>query len=146
MTRSDLRGGRVLVVDDEEGVRTYLAEALERAGHDVTQAADGSAALRLARVEPFDVVLTDLRMPEIDGMTVVRTIRTEQPDVEVIVLTAFGEVSTAVEHPSIRRRQPPTCRRAARYRSADTLRKAKALRPSRLIGPSRCVHRWALTA
>jgi two-component system, NtrC family, response regulator AtoC len=50
-----------------------------------------------AREEPFDVVLTDLRMPGTDGMTVVRTVRTEQPDVEVIVLTAFGDVATAVE-------------------------------------------------
>ncbi len=89
--------GRVLVVDDEEGVRTFLAESLERAGHDVTQAADGAVALRLAREEPFDVVITDLNMPAVDGMTVVRTLRSEQPDVEVAVLTAFGDVPTAVE-------------------------------------------------
>jgi two-component system response regulator AtoC len=89
--------GRVLVVDDEEGVRTFLAESLERAGHDVTQAADGAAALKLAREEPFDVVITDLHMPAVDGMTVVRTLRREQPDVEIVVLTAFGDVPTAVE-------------------------------------------------
>jgi len=89
--------GRVLVADDEEGVRTFLAESLERAGHEVTQVADGAAAVRSAREEPFDVVLTDLRMPGVDGMTVVRTVRTEQPDVEVIVLTAHGDVATAVE-------------------------------------------------
>jgi DNA-binding NtrC family response regulator len=88
---------RILVVDDEEGVRTFLAETLERAGHDVTQVADGAEALRAAREEPFDVVLTDLHMPKVDGMTVVRTLRTEQPDVEVIILTAFGDVATAVE-------------------------------------------------
>src|SRR5271154_1254915 len=97
MKSSETRGGRVLVADDEEGVRTFLAETLERAGHDVTQVADGAAALRAAREEPFDVVLTDLRMPGTDGMAVVRSVRTEQPDVEVIVLTAFGDVATAVE-------------------------------------------------
>jgi DNA-binding NtrC family response regulator len=86
-----------LVADDEEDVRTFLAEALERSGHEVIQVADGAAAVRAAREEPFDIVLTDLRMPESDGMTVVRTVRTEQPDVEVIVLTAFGDVATAVE-------------------------------------------------
>ena len=91
------RTGRVLVVDDDEGIRSFVAESLERDGHDVVTAADGKAALAAAREEPFDVVITDLRMPEVDGMTVVRTLRTEQPDVELVVLTAFGEVATAVE-------------------------------------------------
>ncbi len=97
MRSADARVGRVLVADDEEGVRTFLAEALERSGHEVVQVTDGARAVRAAREEPFDVVLTDLRMPGTDGMTVVRTVRTEQPDVEVIVLTAFGDVATAVE-------------------------------------------------
>jgi DNA-binding NtrC family response regulator len=97
MKSPETRVGRILVADDEEDVRTFLAESLERAGHDVTQVADGATALRAAREGPFDVVLTDLRMPGTDGMTVVRTVRTEQPDVEVIVITAFGDVATAVE-------------------------------------------------
>ena len=97
MKPPEKRVGRVLVADDEEGVRTFLAESLERDGHEVTQVSDGAAAVRAAREEPFDVVLTDLRMPGTDGMTVVRTVRTEQPDVEVIVITAFGDVVTAVE-------------------------------------------------
>jgi DNA-binding NtrC family response regulator len=97
MKSSEKRLGRILVAEDEEGVRTFLAETLERAGHEVTQVADGASALRAAHEEPFDVVLTDLRMPGTDGMAVVRTVRTEQPDVEVIVLTAFGDVATAVE-------------------------------------------------
>jgi len=91
------RAGRILVVDDEEGVRAFLAESLEREGHDVVQAEDGEAALRAAREEPFDVVITDLKMPREGGMAVVRALRTEQPDVELIVLTAHGDVSTAVE-------------------------------------------------
>ena len=91
------RPGRILVADDEEGVRSFLAESLERDGHEVVQVADGAAALAAAREEPFDVVLTDLKMPHLDGMSVVRTLRTEQPNVELVVLTAFGDVSTAVE-------------------------------------------------
>jgi DNA-binding NtrC family response regulator len=78
MKGSERSGRRILVADDEEGVRTFLA-------------------IRAAHEEPFDVVVTDLRMPEADGMAVVHVVRTEQPDVEVIVLTAFGDVSTAVE-------------------------------------------------
>jgi DNA-binding NtrC family response regulator len=86
-----------LVVDDEEGIREFVAESLERDAHDVVQAENGRRALAAAREEPFDVVITDLRMPELDGMTLVRTLRTEQPDVELVVLTAFGDVATAVE-------------------------------------------------
>ncbi|MBX7197518.1 MAG: sigma-54 dependent transcriptional regulator [Sandaracinaceae bacterium] len=91
------RRGRVLVIDDEEGVRSFLAESLERDGHEVEQAEDGAAGLRAARDEPFDVVITDLKMPKVDGMGVVRALRVEQPDVELIVLTAHGDVSSAVE-------------------------------------------------
>ena len=88
---------RVLVADDEEGIREFLAESLEKEGHEIVQAADGAEALSLARAEPFDVIVTDLKMPKLDGMSLVRTLRTEQPDVEIIVLTAFGDVATAVE-------------------------------------------------
>jgi two-component system response regulator AtoC len=96
-TKSSERRARILVVDDEEGVRTFIAESLERDDHEVVQAADGAEALQAAREEPFDVVITDLRMPKMDGMSLVRALRTEQPDVELVVLTAFGDVGTAVE-------------------------------------------------
>jgi DNA-binding NtrC family response regulator len=89
--------GRVLVAEDEAGVRTFLVETLEGAGHDVVGVSDGDAALAGLRDGGFDVLLTDLRMPGADGMTVVRTARVEQPDMEVIVLTAFGAVASAVE-------------------------------------------------
>jgi DNA-binding NtrC family response regulator len=88
---------RILVIDDEEGVRTFVAEALERDGHEVVEVEDGGAGITAAREEPFDVVVTDLKMPKVDGMTVVRTLRSEQPDVELIVLTAHGDVASAVE-------------------------------------------------
>jgi DNA-binding NtrC family response regulator len=88
---------RILVADDEEGIREFLAESLEKDGHEIALAADGAEALALARAEPFDVILTDLKMPKLDGMSLVRTLRTEQPDVEIVVLTAFGDVATAVE-------------------------------------------------
>jgi two-component system, NtrC family, response regulator AtoC len=89
--------GRILVVDDEEGVRSFIAESLEREGHEIEQAGDGEAGLSAAREEPFDVVITDLKMPKLDGMGLVRALRTEQPDVEIIILTAHGDVASAVE-------------------------------------------------
>lgn len=89
--------GRILVVDDEEGVRTFVAESLERKGHVVVQAADGESALGLARGSSFDLVITDLRMPGMGGIQLLQTLRAEQPEVEVVVLTAHGNVTTAVE-------------------------------------------------
>jgi two-component system response regulator AtoC len=88
---------RVLIVDDEPGIREFLTEALEDDDHDVAAAASGEAAWdRLAR-DAFEVVLTDLRMPGMSGIDLLRKIREHQPEVEVIVLTAHGNIDTAVE-------------------------------------------------
>ncbi|ATB48477.1 sigma-54-dependent transcriptional regulator [Corallococcus macrosporus] len=87
---------RILVADDEEGVRSFLAEALEYEGHSVTTAADGEEAARLMARQGVDLLLTDLRMPGMDGLTLLRKVREEQPDVEVVVLTAVGTVESAV--------------------------------------------------
>jgi len=88
---------RILVADDEPGVRAFIAETLQSDGHSVAQAADGlEAAERLAR-EGFDLLITDLKMPRLDGMALVRQVRAEVPEMEVIVLTAHGSVDSAVE-------------------------------------------------
>jgi two-component system response regulator FlrC len=89
--------GRILVVDDEDGLRAYLVEALAGAGHEVTAAASVDEALARLASQAFHVVLTDLRMPGPGGMAIVRKVRAEQPETEVIVLTAYGSVDTAVE-------------------------------------------------
>ncbi|HEY4188737.1 MAG TPA: sigma-54 dependent transcriptional regulator [Polyangia bacterium] len=97
MTVLETAKARLLVVDDEEGVRTFLADALVEAGNSVAQAADGEAALALLAKMSFHVVLTDLRMPTVDGMALLHTIRRDYPDTEVIVLTAHGSIENAVE-------------------------------------------------
>ncbi len=89
--------GRILVAEDEDGVRALLVDSLRGAGHDVVSVGDGASALAALREGGFDVVLTDLRMPGAGGMDVVRAARLEQPDVEAIVLTAFGGVASAVD-------------------------------------------------
>jgi two-component system response regulator AtoC len=90
--------GSILVVDDERGIREFIAEALSDAGHDTVAAADGAEALRCLQERAFDLMITDLRMPgELNGMDLLRRAHAELPDMEVIVLTAYGTVDTAVE-------------------------------------------------
>lgn len=89
--------GRILVADDERGVRMFIADTLKLAGHDVVAVEDGQAAADALAKQAFELLVTDLKMPRMDGMTLVRKVRAEHPDVEVIMLTAHGTVSTAVE-------------------------------------------------
>jgi two-component system response regulator AtoC len=88
---------QILVVDDEPGIRGFLAEVLQDEGHTVTQAPDGVAALALLRKRGFHLMFTDLKMPNLDGMSLLRHARAEAPEMEVVVLTAHGTVDTAVE-------------------------------------------------
>jgi two-component system response regulator FlrC len=87
----------LLVVDDEKVVRGFLVAALEDDGHAVTTACDGVEALARLGDCSFHVVLCDLRMPRMGGMELLKAIRREYPEVEVIVLTGHGSVESAVE-------------------------------------------------
>ncbi len=88
---------RILVADDEAGLREFLTDSLELDEHVVVAAKDGKEAAKLLDDRGFDLLLTDLKMPGLDGMTLLRKVRAEQPDVEVIVMTAHGTVDNAVE-------------------------------------------------
>jgi DNA-binding NtrC family response regulator len=89
--------GRVLVVDDETNIREALAKILERAGHRVSVAESGDAALSLLHDGVFDVIVTDLKMLGAGGIDVLRGAKQHQPDTEVIIVTAFGTIESAVE-------------------------------------------------
>lgn len=86
---------RVLVIDDEEVVRAAAARVL--AGYDVSTAATGKEGLKLLRRKPFDLVLTDLKMPEMDGVEVLKRVKEISPEAEVVIITGYGTVKTAVE-------------------------------------------------
>jgi two-component system NtrC family response regulator len=88
---------RVLVVDDDESVRRVTQVQLEQAGFKTTTAGDGIEALTILQKSPPDLVITDLKMPGMSGMELLRRIRTDYPDVLVVMLTAFGTVENAVE-------------------------------------------------
>src|SRR5579862_7738099 len=86
----------VLVVDDDEPTRLTLAYALQDAGHKVTQAADGQEAIAQASERTFDVAILDVRLPQIDGLSVFRHLRATAPTTAVILMTAFATVPDAV--------------------------------------------------
>ena len=88
---------RLCVVDDKEILRDSLSAALEREDHTVTAFADPTVALREIVAGKFDLVLADLKMPRMDGLTLIREIRSSGCDVPIIVMTAYASVATAVD-------------------------------------------------
>ncbi|MFL5397251.1 MAG: sigma-54-dependent transcriptional regulator [Myxococcales bacterium] len=88
---------RVLVVDDEQSLRKVLAATLQREGYEVSVCANGEEAIAALDRDGADVVVTDLVMPKMDGLTLLRKVVARHPDVPVIVVTAHGRIDSAVE-------------------------------------------------
>ncbi len=88
---------RVLIVDDEPLSREFLCEAIGSRGHDVVSASNGADAIALFQESTFDLVISDMRMPRADGMEVLSAVRKQSPQTPVILITAFGDVTSAVE-------------------------------------------------
>lgn len=88
---------KILVVDDEEIVRRSYLRTLSGERCRVEVAGDGKGALQLMGQQPFDVVLLDLRMPEMDGLSVLKVIKERWPESEVIIITGYPAVETAKE-------------------------------------------------
>lgn len=91
------RAARVLVVDDDAPVRTVIARTLSRAGHLCEAAGSVREAKERLRRDSFDAVLTDVHMPGDSGLDLVRFLKRERPDVQVLVMTGYGELNTAIE-------------------------------------------------
>src|SRR4029453_78987 len=87
----------LLLVDDEEALRSVVAERLADSGFDVVQAASGDAALEALDGFAFDVIVSDLRLPGVDGRTVIDAAVTRYPAIVAIVVTGYGTVKDAVE-------------------------------------------------
>jgi DNA-binding NtrC family response regulator len=88
---------RILVVDDEEQMRDLLVKVLERKGYQVSVCGNGVDALAFLEREPADLVVTDVRMPGLSGMEALRAIKELNPDIVVIIMTAFGSIDQAVQ-------------------------------------------------
>lgn len=90
-------GRRILVVDDEPMVTSSCQRILAAQGDEVETAGSGREGLRQALSEQFDIVMADLRMPDLDGMELVRTLRSKRPETAIIIITGYGSVASAVE-------------------------------------------------
>jgi two-component system response regulator AtoC len=88
---------RLLVIDDDAVTRELLTEVLQGEGYTVAACDSGKIALERAEREHFDLAVTDIRMPEMDGIAVTRALKARQPAIQIIVMTAFGSVETAVD-------------------------------------------------
>src|SRR3954470_13441570 len=89
--------GKILIADDHDALRRGLVRGLSEAGHEIDEASNGNAAIERLHDSYFDVVLSDLKMGGSDGLDVLRTTKALHPTTAVILMTAFGSVTTAVE-------------------------------------------------
>ena len=96
LSTSPANGLDVLLVDDEPDIELLAGEALRDAGHRVTAVKDGAEALELVRARAFDLMICDIRLPKLDGLSLFRQTRQQSPDTTVILMTAFAAVQDAV--------------------------------------------------
>lgn len=87
---------RILVIDDDTEVLSFLGEMLEKAGYGVDVAPDGRVGLDIARQKSFDVVITDIIMPEKEGIEVIMGIRGQNPDAKIIAISGGGRIDANV--------------------------------------------------
>jgi len=92
-----MTGEKILVVDDSEGTRNLCSKILEKEGYAVQTAGNGEEALKLVGENSFDLVVTDLMMPVMDGMELLEQVKKSNPRIPVIIITAYASVATAVE-------------------------------------------------
>ena len=88
---------RILVVDDEEALRTVLSTELSSEGYEVSAASDGGEAIEMVKENDYDLVLLDIKMPNVDGFEVLKFVKGGKPDVKVIMLTGFADLKNAIE-------------------------------------------------
>jgi len=90
-------GGHILIIDDEASLRQTMARILQRAGYEVTTASNGKEGLALVSEHPFDLLYLDIRMPDISGLELLKTIHAKFPDLPILLFTAQPDLNSAVE-------------------------------------------------
>lgn len=88
---------KVLIVDDQNGIRILLVEVFSSEGYETFQAANGKAALEIVKTHAPDLVLLDMKIPGMDGLEILKHIKQMNPDIKVIMMTAYGELDMIKE-------------------------------------------------
>ncbi|MGG3310924.1 response regulator [Paenibacillus sp. FSL W8-0187] len=88
---------KVLIVDDQNGIRILLVEVFSSEGYETFQAANGKAALEIVKTHTPDLVLLDMKIPGMDGLEILKHIKQMNPDIKVIMMTAYGELDMIKE-------------------------------------------------
>ena len=88
---------KILIIDDEKSIRNTLKEILAYEGYDVTEAQDGAEGVRLAEKDKFDIILSDIKMPKMDGIEVLEKLQEITPETPVVMISGHGNIETAVE-------------------------------------------------
>src|SRR5690606_22869975 len=88
---------RILVVDDEESIREFLDIMLRKEGYEVTCVEDGQKAIDLLKKKSIDLIISDLQMPQVSGVELLKHVRDTYPDILFMMITAFGTTESAVE-------------------------------------------------
>jgi DNA-binding NtrC family response regulator len=84
----------ILVVDDEEMMRALLTKILSRDGYKIVTAEDGQAALEVLAAQPISIIISDIKMPRLNGFELLKTVKTQYPEIGIIMMTAYGDTFT----------------------------------------------------
>ncbi|WP_110112646.1 response regulator [Bacillus sp. CGMCC 1.16541] len=87
----------ILIVDDQYGIRILLTEVLQKEGYNTFQAANGFQAIEIAQKQTPDLVLLDMKIPGMDGIEILKRLKEHDPDIKVIIMTAYGELDMIQE-------------------------------------------------
>ena len=91
-----MKNAHILIVDDQESIRHFIEKAMTEEGYEVSSAGEGKTALLKVTEELPDLVLLDLRLPDMHGLDVLKRVKEQDSDLPVIIMTAFGDVESAV--------------------------------------------------
>lgn len=92
-----MKKSKLLIVDDQNGIRVLLTEVFNSEGYDTFQASNGKSAIEIVKAESPDLVLLDMKIPGMDGLEILKHIKAINPDIKIIMMTAYGELDMIKE-------------------------------------------------